>query len=208
MPMPLEAIRAYFDALDSKIKFITHLEEQGRHDEALLLCCSYIEALGTHLYWPSKDSKRNFVRALHDHGGSVADPLRLVHPVALLRALPGPGKSAAAIARTLEPRLSAERELLTPANLLSAATPLLDPAALQELERLTWLGTLAAIAYGELRCAFVHRGGGPKFVSFDLSHVNRQPAPDLDFPLLLGALRNVAEAARELSLSTGKWFGH
>jgi hypothetical protein len=203
--LPLDVIQAYFDALDRKIEFVASLDGQGRHDEALLLCCAYIDALGTHYHGGTERSKKAFVRVINDHGGAEAQPLRLIHPSALLRALPGCG--AATIAKAIEPRLSAERELLAPSRLLGEVSSLLTAEQLSDLADLLWLGSLAAIAYSEMRCAFVHRGGGPKFVSFDLSHVEGEPAPELCFDLLYAVLRNVAHSARATSVSTGTWFG-
>jgi hypothetical protein len=40
-------IRAYFDDLQGRIAFLGELYGMGRKNEALMLCCCYIEALGS-----------------------------------------------------------------------------------------------------------------------------------------------------------------
>lgn len=71
-------IEAYFADLEEKSRFTLELSENGHRDEALLLCCTYIETLGDFLYWPHQHSRLNFARLLVEHGDVEA--LALAHP--------------------------------------------------------------------------------------------------------------------------------
>jgi len=84
-------IQAFFDTIDDKIAFLSHLCALGRHDEAMTLCCTYIDGLGQAIYWRSSshpgstknNSSFNFVRVLREHGEQPY--LDLIHPMGFIR---------------------------------------------------------------------------------------------------------------------------
>src|SRR2546425_8104381 len=151
-----EFIAAYFEERDEKIAFLLTLAEQGREDEAWLLCLVYIDGLANWLNPPSKDSPRNFCQALIKHGGN--EPLySVVLPWWLQKAVPW--KSAA---KELEARFAAAVATLPPDQgflpdeFMDAVRPHLSPADLEWLEREVWRGTIANAIYTALRSPGVH----------------------------------------------------
>ena len=62
----LSFIEAYFDDLRSRIDFLQDLRDSGHEDEAMVLCCCYIDGLARYLYWPHPASRQNFVRAVRE----------------------------------------------------------------------------------------------------------------------------------------------
>ena len=73
--------------------FLIELGNTGHEQEAMLLCCCYIDGLAGHLYWPDPASHQNFVRAFRDF--SPHEFLSRIHPKQLYDAIAGlPGKRA------------------------------------------------------------------------------------------------------------------
>src|SRR5215510_14342001 len=79
----VDDIKAFFEVLSEKVAFLRQLFDSSRQDEAMTLCCVYIDALGQALYFPDKRSALNFVRALREYGGQPY--LDLFHPAGLVR---------------------------------------------------------------------------------------------------------------------------
>ena len=48
----LQYIEIWFDDFDDRVQFLVQLWEDGRQDEALTLCCAYIDAIGGFLAHP------------------------------------------------------------------------------------------------------------------------------------------------------------
>lgn len=71
-------IAAYFNDLEIRVAFLNELYAMGRRDEALLLCCRYIEALGSRLYPEQKSKAKNYCSILIQHGGN--EIWQMIHP--------------------------------------------------------------------------------------------------------------------------------
>lgn len=199
-------IEAYFADLEEKSRFTLELSENGHRDEALLLCCTYIETLGNFLYWPHQHSRLNFARLLVEHGDVEA--LALAHPIALVDALRGRAETGK-IARKLEAHVPTDPpELLSESALMERASRHLSESELGVLRAHWFLGTLGSIAYKRMRNPVAHHGGAPGGISFENTTFRGNPAPEIRFNLLPLGLKNAIRAVRELSLESNRWFGH
>jgi hypothetical protein len=200
-----EFIDAYFADLERRIALLPRLHAANYKDEALLLCCCYIDGLATNLYWPEEGSARNFVRVLQEHGGE--ELLCHVHPKELIEAFDSKRslRNLAARIATLwgfnDHRLRALDE---------AITELSGGLAAGEVNRLRteiWRGTLAHLVYTTIRCQAVHRLGASPLLLSETT-LRGQPVPPLDFDLLHPVIGRIREAAASLSTTTNTWFGH
>lgn len=201
-----ETIRAYFDRLQEKADFTAELNRTGHRDEALLLCCVYIEALGNRLYWPREGARANFARILVEHGGDTR--LALVHPKVLLKAL-GSRKDLRGLADKLASRLPCDPvQLVTLEDLDARASMQLTDSERRLLDEQKLLGTLASIAYARLRSSLAHLGGGPKAILFSQATYQGKAAPEVEFDSLHGALLRVISVLRRRSLDANAFFGH
>ena len=201
-----EFFRAYFDDFEDKISFAASLYDQGRKDEAFILTSSYIEAMGTYLMSPGKGSRENFCHVLLQHGGEPN--LELVHPRSLVRAMSGKGPAADKLAAKLEslgPSVISEMRPIQ--DFIDNLANMLDEEEIALLRQHVHLGTLASVAYKGFRSRFVHRGGGPKFISFDETSFSGGSAPELDFGTLMRALRRLVAHARSSSEPASTQFG-
>jgi len=201
-------MRAFFDDLEPKAAFCLELFEGGRQDEALTLCCCYIDGLAHYSYGDSPQrSAFNFARILREHGEEK--DLDLVSALALVRHLEEDRPKLAPLAAAIRKYMGASLGDLTTQPQLEARLTSFLPG--KDMERLTphlWRGSLAHIAYKRLRVPFVHAISGPGAVVVGTSD-HRDPAGiHIDFRMLHRALVAIIRRCRELSESTGKWFGH
>lgn len=202
-----QAIKDYFDDREAKVAFTRELYKNGRSDEAMILCCVYIESFGTALYWPLSGARRCFAQVLIEHGGEPE--FSLIHPRALVEGLRGLCANCAKIADLLNQKLSGlPSELRTIPDFLSLTRPGLSDDQASELESNIWYGTLAAIAYKRLRSAAVHCGAAPDYISFDQTSYKGGPAPELSFDLLYQGLSRVFAVCRKRSVESCRFFGH
>ena len=195
--------------LDNKIKFLCELEDSGHPDEALLLCCCYIEGLAFSIYWPDHSQQYSlaFFKVLKEHGDE--EILCHVHPKMLQQALQGMGKRGKRVLARIEPELqNARGELLTEDQTLSLVSSRVPRDDLEWLGRNLWKGTLAVIAYRRMRSQLVHRLHGPGAISFDGTTFKGKPIPPIDFSMLYRCLLRILEVVKERTIQTGKWCGH
>jgi hypothetical protein len=154
---------------------------------------------------PRGRSRRNFARVLVEHGDEPL--LRLVDPIALAEALVGKGAVPLA-AKVKSEAGSPPYELRSIDKFIEDIAPQLQPGEVDQLSRHALLGTLAAIAYKELRVPFAHRGTGPKALTFSAHSWRGDPPPVVDFAILHRSLVALVANLRRLSESTNRWFGH
>ena len=178
----IEFIEAYFVNLDRRIALLRQLHESEYENEALLLCCCYIDGLATSLYWPDEGSARNFVRVLQQHGGETL--LCHVHPKQLFEAFDSKRflrSLAARVARLWGSNDHCLRTLDEAAAELSGHLPA-EEASLLRNE--IWRGTLAQLVYTRIRCQAVHNLGASPLLLSETTFRDK-PVPPLDFDLLL-----------------------
>jgi hypothetical protein len=190
-------IQAYFDELEQRIAFLKELNEGGHKSEALMLCCCYIEALGTRKYHEPEKKSKNYSQVLQEYGGN--DLFEFVHPEQLKRVLANQ-KLFKPNFFNIEPIINSfGNELLSKEvvvkRLLRAITR----------EQLAWLrdnmfkATIAAVSYEWVRGNLVHHIGTGD-VTFDETMIKGNAVPDLNFELLYPALRNIFLRIKDESL--------
>jgi len=199
-----EFIDAYLSDLDERVQFTDELFRMGRRQEALLLCCCYIDGLGRGLYYGSPGgSHRKFVRIVSELGG--LEFLGLIHPRKLMIALNSSRDASHQEIRILLDPLLRGTELVTETDFLTRAQPLLMTAQLTKLGSVAWKGTMASLAYGDLRSPVVHALRGPDGISFDRTTYRGQPVPMIDFRVLRQALANILPVVRQRFVDAGTW---
>ena len=82
-------IKAYFDDLRARISFLGELDEADRKNEALMLCCCYIEALGNRQSEEPGRAAKNYCKVLAEHGKN--EIWQLIHPKQLKKVLSANG---------------------------------------------------------------------------------------------------------------------
>lgn len=200
-----EFIQAYFEDLQQRVMLLPRLDAANHRDEALLLCCCYIDGLAGSLYWPEEASARNFSKILEEHGGE--EVLWHIHPKQLLEAFDSK-KSLRGLACKIAGIFGApDHRLRTADEMVGELSGELTPAETEQLRREVWRGTLSHLVYTQIRCRLVHAlGATPLLLS--QTTLRGQSVPDLDFALLHRALRRICTVAADRSTTTTRWFGH
>jgi len=195
-----KTIDANFRSLEEKISFLDELFRNGHSDEALHLCCCYIEAMGNNYYsGMGFGNKKCFVKIIQEYGDD--ELLCAVHPARLLKS-PEMLKftDVDILLSKVKGRVFSEKEVLE----LCAQVLELDDFI--QLEQNLWRGTLAAIAYEELRNFLVHFSKTVNISFFNTTYRNNT-VPDLNFERLYPVLQNILRQMKELSKQTGTWMG-
>jgi hypothetical protein len=203
-----EVMREHFAMWEARAEFLNQLAAQEHEEEALLLACCFIETLGNSLYGANKEgSKRTFVRVLVEHGGSPA--FAGLHPEGLRRWLHSwQGRKKSALAAKLDgPLKQTVGKLLSEEEMLDALDQYVEPNEREWLKPHLWHATYAAILFTSVRSEAVHNFPAIN-VTFGLTVFNGEPLPDLDYTLVGPALKAVLAHCREVSLASGKYYGH
>lgn len=196
-------IEAYFDDLEDRIDFLNQLNGDGRVDEALMLCCCYIEAIGSRRYHQSERKGKNFAKILEE--GSKNDLFSMVHPSKLLQVLKNKKLFKNTIEK-IEPIIIAYgKSLQTQGDILADLHSVLAPEQGAWFEDNLFKGTISAVTYDLVRNELVHDVSAGT-VTFSETTINGNPVPDLDFKLLHPALRNVFEFVKSESIGNNKWY--
>ena len=199
-------IRAGLDDLKKRVDLLPRLKDKGFEEEALLLCCCYIEAIGN-VYYRQNRTQYNFCRILREFG--QVDVLHQIHPKQLWIGLKSSRSSnlqriGHAIGGTLK---RAQRRLYSEAEILGLVGGMLGKEDTIRLKDNLWRGTLAALAYQHLRNPAVHEMGGAKSFQFEGTTFKGDSVPDLNFSLLYKSLLKVLNTMRRKSDETRTYFG-
>jgi hypothetical protein len=200
-------IQAGFNDLEKRVKLLPELKKMGFEEEALLLCCCYIEAMGN-LYFPDSrggGKAYNFYRALKSFGEE--ERFMHIHLKQLwigLRSDKTLQKIGQKIGVTLK---KAEKKLYSEKEVLALVGKLLDEKEMTKLSDNLWRGTLAALAYGSFRNPGVHELGGAKSFSFEGTTFKGKQVPVLGFSLLYKGMLNILRNMREISAKGRTYFG-
>lgn len=156
-----EVFEAYLRYLDAKVAFLEHLYRNDHKEEALTLCCVYIEGLAQRIYsteQKKEGSRKLFVRVLLQHGGE--ESLCLVDPPTLANSVRGAKKCGAPhleLATSIEENFcESPVQLRTIDDLVAEAEAKLGAEELALLKETAWMGTIAALAYREFRNPLIH----------------------------------------------------
>jgi hypothetical protein len=157
-------IRAYLDDLSGRVAFLAELVSSGHRQEALILCCVYLDGIGNWLDGFAGKSGENFCRTLINLGGEST--LSLVLPKRLRESLPwksGPKGCRMAFESVTASMNDVEAVSLEEMNNLSVS---LSPDVASWLERNLWRGTIASVVHERLRTPNVHVLGSASGISF------------------------------------------
>lgn len=196
-------IKAYFENLQRRIAFLVELNDEGRKDEALMLCCCYIEALGSRVSSEPERKAQNYCRILSEQGGN--ELWRLVHPIQLKRQLslkPLFGNVLGALVPVID---EFGMQLIEPDDVIAKLSPLLDKPQCDWLNNNVFKGSVAYISYEEIRSELVHDISGGS-ISFSQTFYRGNPVPTLGFEILHASLTEIVRVSREKAVSTNKWW--
>ena len=196
-------IKEYFDDLKRRIAFLSELDGMRRKDEALMLCCCYIEALGSRRSQEPEWKAKNYCDVLAEHGRNEIWPL--IHPKKIKNVLSSNGLFGSAFP-ALAPLIDGfGMRLMEPQEVQTQVD-----AALNEQQR-AWLkvhifkGSIAYISYERIRSELVHDISAAP-ISFSETSYKGNPVPDLNFEMLYVALRNIVEISERDAITTNRWW--
>lgn len=197
----------YFDKWAQRLAFLDQLAASDHADEALLLACCYIDALANNLYPGDEGSHRKFVRVLSEHSDNPV--FATVYPHQVLEFL---ASKNASWAKQFHNRLASHLKglvgpLLDEDAFLDALQPPLNAQECEQLRRHLWRGSIASVLYTHVRSEAVHNFP-PINVVFSVSVFGGEPIRDLNYDLVGPAVKAVLLACHDITLSTGKYYGH
>ncbi len=195
-------VDAYFDVIEEKIAFVEKLAQE-RTDEPLLLCCCYIEALGSKKYPKLKQKWKQYASILFDYSENPV--FSRIHPDQMFQSLSEKKLfvvSKAAIKNSLQ---EFGDELPTQEEVTEKLTPLLSVEQNKWLDDNIQKGTIAALSYDWVRSELVHDFSSLN-IAFSKSTILGKPVPNLDFQLLHPALVKIVKQLRVESTAAGKFF--
>jgi hypothetical protein len=196
-------IKAYFDDLEKKIGFLKELKEGSHKDEALMLCCCYIEALGSMQYHQSERKAKNYSMILRESAGN--DIFGLVHPKQLKVVLTNQKRFKHNFS-AIEPIIDGfANELVSQEIVTKKLSSIISTDQAEWLQNNIFKATIAAISYDVIRSELVH-GISTANVTFSQTTFKGNPVPDLNFELLYSALWNIFGRIKKKSLETNKWY--
>ena len=201
-------IAAFFDDLDRKAAFLAELWNGGRQDEAVTLCCCYLDGVANNCRWDEASSAKNFVVTVQAFGGEP--DLALHSGLGLVRALRAANKAAlSTLANDIDTALgTALPDLVSAEELLRRLRGSLGQASYAAAKKHLWKGSVAAIAYNRVRSPFVHELRGYGAVIVGSTNTNGAHEVSLAFPLLHRVLTRLLATMRARSDDSVKWFGH
>ena len=195
-------IKAYFDDLENRVDFLKELRNRCHRDEALMLCCCYIEALGNRQYQDS-NNKKNFYKILIEFSGNGI--FEFVHPKQLKKVL-NCQKCFQVNIDQITPIVDGFRkELIPQEKVIHCLAPVATEIQKRWLDESLYKGTMAAIAYEQIRSDLVHGISGSE-ISFSETTFNGKPVPDINFEMLYTALVNIVNSLKKISLKTNSWY--
>lgn len=199
-----QLIQSFFAAFEQRIKRLPELCKSFP-DEAFTLCLVYIDRLASgHFDGGPGQNRSNFSRALKQLSGNAL--FGMIHPFQVKELTQPYGASATSFIKSVTGRqpnaLFGGDELVTEIRKSS----LLDVEKDKLIENL-WRASIANIAYDYIRVAEVH-GPGSGGLSFDEIWYQGHTGIALDFETFYRALGQIFERIKEVSVTTGHWFGN
>jgi len=192
-------IRAYFDDLEKRIVFLKELHNGHHRAEALMLCCCYIEALGSRQYNDPNRKAKNYYRILVEFSGNSI--FALVHPKQL--------KNVLKDKKLFKPNIDQidsivdgfGKELIPQQEVIDRLAPVVTEKQVTWLNDNLFKGTMATIYYDRVRSDLVHDISTSN-LTFSKTTFDGKPVPDMNFELLYPALMNIFDSIKEMSLRT------
>jgi len=211
MGAPRPVIEAYFRELQARAEYLRELHAGDHPNEALCLCCCYIDAIGEGYYQDVTDdhgqrrtpTEYSFFRILRDHSGD--DLFHHIHPKQMLFGLAAFDQGIfdrceAALCGLLE---GEHVDLMTEVEMRTLLTPLVEPRDREKLARNIWRGAMATVVYEQIRGTLVHRIVGPDGISFDRTRFRDRSPLRISFIELHPCLLRIIAAVAGESLVKG-----
>lgn len=198
-------IEAYFKHLQELVEFLPKLHAEGRKCEALLLCCCYIEALGSRKLNDLDAKAKNYCTILSEEGDNEIWPL--IHPKQLKDVLLTNGLFNEQFS-TLERHIDGfDSELIDPKKLLTNLDSSLTGEQRSWFQDNIFKCSMAMISYERIRCQLVHDIEAETSISFSATKYNGEPVPKLNFKMHYSSLKKIAAASKRKAESTNKlWY--
>jgi hypothetical protein len=196
-------IQAYYDDLEKRIAFLKELYNGNHTDEALMLCCCYIEALGNRQYNNLNKNAKNYYRILVEFSGN--NIFALVHPKQLKNVLEDKKLFRANIDQIAPIVDGFGKELIPRQEVFDSLAPVVTEDQMNWLNDNVFKGTMAAISYDRVRSDLVHAISTSK-LTFSETTFDGKPVPDMNFELLYPALMKIFDRLKEMSLKTNTWY--
>lgn len=196
-------IKAYFDDLEKRIAFLKELHNVNHTDEALMLCCCYIEALGSRQYHDSNRKAKNYYRILVEFSGNSI--FSLVHPKQLKNILNDKNlfkRNFDQIELIID---SFGKELIPQKDVIFRFKPVATEEQMNWLDDNLFKGTMAAISYDRVRSDLVHDISTSNLTFSETTFGGKQ-VPDMNFDLLYPALIKIFRNLKDMSLKTNTWY--
>ncbi len=195
-------IQAYFNDLQQRTAFLAELHSKGRKDEALMLCCCYIEALGNRESSDLDLKAKNYCTILSDKGGN--EIWRQIHPKQIKNVL-FKNKFFKEQLSTLETQIDYfGSQLIEPQVLLAQLDPHINVKQRSWFQDHIFKGSMANISYERIRCELVHDITGGS-ISFSETAYKGNPVPDIDFETLYASLNTILAISQSEAISTNSW---
>ena len=196
-------IQAYFNDLEKRVAFLKKLYDLDHTNEALMLCCCYIEALGSRQYHDSDRKAKNYYRILEKYSSN--ELFALIHPKQLRNVLRSKKLFEANITQ-IDPIIdNFGKELILQKVVSDSLSPVITEEQVNWLNDNLFKGTMAAISYERVRSDLVHDISTSNLI-FEETTFNSKPVPDINFKLLYSALMNIFHNLKKNSLKSNKWY--
>lgn len=200
--IPDQGIRASLRHVQEKLEFLGTLYENGRKQEALILCCIYIEGFAQRIYGESSRSRSMelFVKVLLDFGSE--ETLCLVDPRALLDELDRAGKPVSELAKVVDHLCSKSPIEFHTTEGIGNLVPDGDHSNVERFRQLCLESTVAAMVYRELRSPLAHDNPfWSQGLTFSAAVFQGKPVERVSFDTLYAALCRVATRWKELFIA-------
>lgn len=157
------------------------------------------------MYWNSQSTTRDFAVLLITHGKEDALALHSARSLArwIEASRPQLGAAAASLRTQLGETIGA---LHAPAKFQQLVRSAVAPVDWPQISTELWRASGAAVVHKHMRSAFIHELSGVGGILLGDEHL--APQVEIEFPVILRALRSTMAHFRELSERTGMWFGH
>jgi hypothetical protein len=198
-----EIIDAYWYDVDERVAYLTALLGAGRHNEALTLCATYLEAVAHALVSTNAVASEQFADELEEH---ASDPyLTLVHPLQLVRmAAQINGLSPSALHGLAATFPGPEHTLLHREQALDIVHATLAYTDASLVERSIWKGTIAYVVYDFIRTQSFRRREGVRTIGLGTAFREGASMQGLSVPELISLLHSMVAEARARSHNTGQ----
>lgn len=198
-----EIIDAYWDDVDERVAYLNALLGAGRHNEALTLSATYLEAIAHALVSANAVASEQFADELEEH---ASDPyLTLVHPVQLVRmAAQIHGLSPSALHGLAAVFPGPEHTLLHQSQALDIVHANLAYTDANLVERSIWKGTIAYVVYDFIRTQSFRRREGARTIGLGTAFREGSSVQGLSVPEIVLLLHSMVAEARARSRSTGR----